>query len=89
MKGRALKPDSQSIQRPESAGMSGPAAQATTGNDLAAIFSEISAVHRAINKLSLEMHAIRRERLPDAPAAIEELCSAIHGVFGERYFGAQ
>ena len=47
------------------------------------------AITRAITELSMEVHALRRERLPDAPAAIEELCAAIHGVLGERYFGAQ
>jgi hypothetical protein len=66
-----------------------PAAQAVIVEIFEALTREVANNTRAITELSMEVHALRRERLSDAPAAIEELCSAIHNVFGEEHFGAK
>lgn len=98
MNRRTPRPESEAIRsehRSASAGSSmtscnnPPPAQAVRVEIFEALTREVANNTRAITELSMELHALRRERLPDAPAAIEELCSAIHGVFGERYFGAQ
>jgi len=69
-------------------GRSGPAAQATIGNDLAAIFSKISAMQHDIAKLTVEVRCLQRERRPASSEIIGELCGTIYGVCGVRPFTA-
>lgn len=49
----------------------------------------LAEILRSNHEISMRLQALSRERMPDAPAAIEEFCSAIHGVFCEDHFGAK
>lgn len=53
------------------------------------VTEDIHALKQIVVELVTEVQSLRRERLPDAAPAIEELCASIWGVFGGRAFSAK
>lgn len=85
MKRPTVSPESEAVRSERHAAS---ACSCRASCDLMTVAEDIQALKLLEVELVAEVQSLRRERLPDTPAAIEELCSVIHGVFGKRHFAA-
>lgn len=83
---RAPKPESEEVSFERRAAS---ACSCRASCDPPTVVEDIRCLKLIVTELVNEVQSLRRERLPDAAPAIEELCAGIWAVFGGRAFSAK